>query len=66
MYYHFRVLNKRTFKYFYYSKLPNTLLPKNIGMELYEVTKINPPIKMKLIDVKKYKLNYNTCDIIEM
>ena len=55
MYYHFRVLNKRTFKYFYYSKLPNTLLPKNIGMELYEVTKIIPPIKMKFkfIDIKK-------------
>ena len=64
MYYHFRVLNKRTFKYFYYSKLPNTLLPKNIGMELYEVTKIIPPIKMKFkfIDIKKYDPKYNSCD----
>ena len=64
MYYHFRVLNKRTFKYFYYSKLPNTLLPKNKGMELYEVTKLIPPIKMKfkLIDIKKYDPKYNSCD----
>ena len=55
MYYHFRVLDKRTFKYFYYSKLPNTLFPKNKGMELYEVTKLIPPIKMKFkfIDIKK-------------
>ena len=52
MFYHFRVMNKKTFEYFYYSKLPKTLLPNNKGLELYEVTKIIPPIKMKLIDVK--------------
>ena len=65
MYYHFRVLDKRTFKYFYYSKLPNTLLPKNKGMELYEVTKLIPPIKMKFIflDIKKFYPIFNSRDM---
>ena len=46
--YNFRIFDKKTFRYFYYTELPKVLEPHVIGMHKYDVKRLLPPVRVRI------------------
>ena len=46
--YNFRIFDKKTFRYFYYTELPKVLEPHVIGMHKYDVKRLLLPVRVRI------------------